>query len=203
MLGCQGRGRKDCCFLTKESAALGTYGLLFSLAYVFLLSVPSEALLLRARVGEYSMNLEGDEVVVSLKRQKNMPGGSVLRRRCRCKESPLTCPVHVAWPAVRDVTPGGLIFAGIGANAARCKLREMLSSLRVRDAQLYWTHDLRRGHAKDLQLSGTRPSCRMSLSDCFCHGQAPRCLKSCRPGSGEVPLSCHNWICIFWTGELV
>ena len=163
MLGCQGRGRKDCCS-HERIRSVGNVRALVSLAYVFLLSVLSEALLLRARVGEYSMNLEGDEVVVSLKRQKNMPGGSVLRRRCRCKESPLTCPVHVAWPAVRDVTPGGLIFAGIGANAARCKLREMLSSLRVRDAQLYWTHDLRRGHAKDLQLSGTRPSCRMSLS---------------------------------------
>ena len=39
-------------------------------------------------------------------------------------------------------------------NAALGSLRDMLSFLEVPEARHYRTHDLRRGHAEDLKLSG-------------------------------------------------
>lgn len=130
------------------------FGILFVLSYVYLLRLPSEALPLRVRTGPCNVNLEGDEVVITLQRRKNKPGGSRLARGCRCRASPLTCPVHVVWPAVKDLPDGALIFPGITANKARDRLREFLHAIGQRHAARYWTHDLRRGHAKDMQLSG-------------------------------------------------
>ena len=46
------------------------------------------------------------------------------------------------------------MFEGISAYDARTKLREMLSAAGVQGSESYRTHDLRRGHALDLQLSG-------------------------------------------------
>ena len=130
------------------------YGVLFVLSYVYLLRLPSEALPLRVRTGPCNISLEGNEVVITLQRRKNKPGGSRLARGCRCQASRLTCPVHTVWPLVRDLPDGALIFQGITAAIARSKLREFLHALGVQNWDKFWTHDLRRGHAKDMQLSG-------------------------------------------------
>ena len=50
---------------------------------------------------------------------------------------------------------GTLLFAGISATAAVKALREWLSEYcGVANAHLYRTHDIRRGHARDLQQAG-------------------------------------------------
>ena len=48
------------------------------------------------------------------------------------------------------------MFAGITASHAAVNLQVMLKNIGVEESYLYRTHDLRRGHARDLQLSGAR-----------------------------------------------
>ena len=66
-----------------------------------------------------------------------------------------TCPLHVLGPALDDASVGAPLFAGITPSKALKALRVMLAAVGVKDACTYGTHDLRRGHAKDLQLSGS------------------------------------------------
>ena len=49
---------------------------------------------------------------------------------------------------------GSRPFAGITPGAALRAIRRMLEGIGVKDAAAYRCHDLRRGHALDLQLSG-------------------------------------------------
>jgi len=65
-----------------------------------------------------------------------------------------TCPVHVVGEMVKGMRYGERPFAEISATAALSTLREALVGIGVASAQLYRCHDLRRGHAKDLQESG-------------------------------------------------
>ena len=54
----------------------------------------------------------------------------------------------------RDMPAGSRPFAGItSTQAVRC-LRALLQEMEVPEAGLYRTHDFRRGHAHDLQMSG-------------------------------------------------
>ena len=55
---------------------------------------------------------------------------------------------------VSDLAFGLWLFGGISAAVALRALREMLAALGVQGASLFRLHDLRRGHAKDLQESG-------------------------------------------------
>ena len=75
-------------------------------------------------------------------------------RGCWCAECKLTCPLHVLGPLVKQRGPGKKLFPGITAASALTMLREMLEVVGAQDARSYRTHDLRRGHAKDLQVSG-------------------------------------------------
>ena len=135
---------------------------LFLLAYVFLLRVPSEALpMVAAGAGcpddaqsVVSIDWERGQLTLKLKRRKNRQCGSCLVRTCWCKECPETCPVHVLGPWIAAAAPGAALFAGITPATAICTLRRMLADLDVKQAGLYRTHDLRRGHALDLQCSG-------------------------------------------------
>ena len=72
-----------------------------------------------------------------------------------------TCPVHQLGGMLRE-SDGQRLFEGITAASALAALREMLEDLRVPNAGSYRTHDFRRGHALDLQLSGAR------LVSCVC-----------------------------------
>ena len=137
-----------------------TFARLFLICYAFLLRLPSEGLPMRVAreetglIGQSYIIAKDDELVVVLARRKNKPGGSRLVRRCWCRECPQTCPVHVLGPIIRDWPEDVPLFDGISAYVARAKLREMLGALGVQESGSYRTHDLRRGHALDLQLSG-------------------------------------------------
>ena len=143
--------------LCSKSESLRPYGLLFLLTYCFLLRLPSEALPAVAGPDvacyghQSTLCLEGDELVLYLKRRKNKPNGSRLVRACWCRQSSVTCPVHVIGKALR---PGLPLFQGITPHLALVKLRECLVALTTPSAGDYRTHDLRRGHALDLQCSG-------------------------------------------------
>ena len=57
-------------------------------------------------------------------------------------------------PLLLKHSPGDPLFEGITAADALARLRAILVVLNVPNAADYRTHDFRRGHAKDLQLSG-------------------------------------------------
>ena len=76
-------------------------------AYIFLLRVPSECLpMVTPDVGDVCVHgksqshqsmiwADESQVVLCLRRRKNMPEGAKLTRRCWCSSCPLTCPVHI------------------------------------------------------------------------------------------------------------
>jgi len=127
---------------------------------VFLLRLPSEALPVVASgaegqvVSQAVITLAGDELVLVLQRRKNKPNGSRLVRKCWCKQCKRTCPIHVLGKFVQTCADGSQLFSGITAADALIALRHMLKSLGVPGHEAYRTHDLRRGHALDLQCSG-------------------------------------------------
>ena len=57
-------------------------------------------------------------------------------------------------PFLRGLAPGSRPFLGLTPARALQSLRSTLGDLGVDKAFQYRTHDLRRGHARDLQLSG-------------------------------------------------
>ena len=133
---------------------------LFLLSYSFLLRVPSEAIPVVAGRGraidgaQAVLSRDGNELVLVLRTRKNKRLGSRLVRGCWCRECAATCPVHVLGPLVDNITEGEPLFGQITAALALKALRTLLVALKVQDAGAYRTHDLRRGHALDLQLSG-------------------------------------------------
>ena len=135
--------------------------MLFLFAYTFLLRVPSEALpAVRVADADEAPSFQsalvlGDaELTLLLRRRKNRAQGSRLSRRCWCASCSTTCPVHALGPWVARFDSGRELFGGISAAGALRALREMLAALGVQGASLFRLHDLRRGHAKDLQESG-------------------------------------------------
>ena len=105
--------------------------------------------------GPCALSREGDWLVLRLERRKNKPRGSRLVRGCWCKESSTTCPVHVLGAVLDQRKDGERLFPGVTAAGALKVLRSALEQLGVPRADEYRTHDLRRGHAKDLQVAGT------------------------------------------------
>ena len=138
------------------------WGMLYLFAYVFMLRVPSEALpVVRGCIGLANNSLhgsmiflDGGHLCLKLARRKNKTGGSLLKRTCWCHQCQLTCPVHVLWPFFAKHVVGEKAFPGINAGGALKQLRLMLQLLDVKDFALFRCHDLRRGHAKDMQLNG-------------------------------------------------
>ena len=131
---------------------------LFLLAYSFLARLPSEALPVVSGRGR-ALNAHAvlwkseTELVLDLKVRKNTNHSCRIVRACLCKESAATCPLHVLGPLVDACPEGEPIFRGISRAAVLSALRRLLGEIGVADAGLYGTHDLRRGHALDLQLS--------------------------------------------------
>ena len=64
-----------------------------------------------------------------------------------------TCPIHVLGAAFNEYRQGEAVFSGITPSDALGNLRFLLSQVGVKDCMEFRTHDLRRGHALDLQLS--------------------------------------------------
>ena len=76
------------------------------------------------------------------------------------------CPIHVLWHgffAKLDV--GAKPWAQFSAGFANRSLRGALLELKIPNAPSFGTHDIRRGHAKDLQMSGA------TLSEILAAGQ--------------------------------
>ena len=132
------------------------FAALFLVTYIFLLRLPSEALPITCGkdTSSHCLFLEDESLVLTLSRRKNRPQGSRLTRGCWCSESAITCPVHAIGRVIEEVEPGTALFEGITSTAALTKLRETLQIAGVAKAGLYRCHDIRRGHAVDLQMSG-------------------------------------------------
>ncbi len=62
--------------------------------------------------------------------------------------------MHVVGKAVQELRAGQRLFDGITAGAALAGLREILACVGIKKASSYRCHDIRRGHALDLQLAG-------------------------------------------------
>ena len=133
---------------------------LYLFTYVFLLRLPSEALPAIAG-GEgcpdaHSILVcDGSKLTLTLQSRKNRPQGSQLTRGCWCSKSAATCPVRVLGRIVGSRSPGEPLFGGISSKRAATNLRHMLHETGVKKSSHYRTHDLRRGHARDLQLAGS------------------------------------------------
>ena len=147
----------------KERPEYLPYAALFLLAYTFLLRVPSEAL--PALVGgsadspsQSALTLDGDVLQLKLQRRKNKPHGSTLKRHCWCETCPRSCPIHVLAHILDGRSQGEELFGGMSAQDASKALKHMLGCVGVKCAGEYRLHDLRRGHARDLQLAGGRLS---------------------------------------------
>ena len=74
--------------------------------------------------------------------------------RCHKADGIMTCPVHHLWPFFELLPIGQSPFSGISPAKALAGLRELLGILKMKDAKSFRTQDLRRGHAKDMQLNG-------------------------------------------------
>ena len=111
------------------------------------------------------------ELILDLRVRKNTNGSCRITRTCLCSESVLTCPLHVLGPLVDACPEGQLLFPGMTRASVLAALRSLLGNIGVERATCNQTHDLRRGHALDLQLAGA-PLCAMwlevaSLSEIF------------------------------------
>ena len=149
------------CFYTfadEEQPEYPKFAMLFLLTYSFLLRLPSEALpSIRGNSGMASagnhkavLYRQDDDLFLKLSSRKNKPR----ERPCWCSQCSTTCPVHALWPFFEQLELGEKPFAGIAAGRAMQVLRSFMHSLGDRQHKLYRTHDLRRGHAKDLQMNG-------------------------------------------------
>jgi hypothetical protein len=171
----------------------------FLASYVFLLRAPSEGFPMRKGGGDdepqshqsvITFDKDEDEVwacncllllcnccrlqvVLRLAKRKNMPQGSVIRRSCWCRQCKRSCPVHVLWNFLDPLPVGATPFANLSGHVANKLLKECCAKLRVPHAAEVVCHDLRRGHAKDLQQAGA------SLREILDAGQwrSPRFLK--------------------------
>ena len=131
----------------------------FLTTYVFLVRMPSECLPIMvsdaSTRAHATMTVHDDCLVLELRRRKNKDGGSVLKRGCWCHKRTATCPVHVlgkyfrSCPTASCPTASGA-FAGFCARNALAILRGWLKHVKIDEASKYRTHDLRRGHTRDM-----------------------------------------------------
>ena len=143
--------------LAKSDRKIQRVAVLYTITYIFLLRLPSEALKLTAGQDSSPCHifLDDDELVVVLARRKNRANGSRLTRRCWCQSAKSICPVHVVGPLINTVRHGTPLFPRLTLSKALLELRRLLGILGVNQADMYRCHDIRRGHALDLQLAGS------------------------------------------------
>jgi hypothetical protein len=143
--------------LAKTDRKIQRMAVLYVITYIFLLRLPSEALKLTA--GQDSspceIFLDNDKLVIVLARRKNKANGSRLTRLCWCHSSKTTCPVHVVGVLINTLPHGTPLFPRVTQSKALLELRRVLGILDVDQAEIYRCHDIRRGHALDLQLAGS------------------------------------------------
>jgi hypothetical protein len=142
------------------------HAMLYRTAYAFLLRVRSEGLpIVSGAVGNADSpllpgthscwSMVGKSLVLKLRRRKNKPHGSVLRRPCSCKfVLACNCPVHGIGPWLKTLEPGSTPFAHISGAYALAELRRRLTLLGIPDAEKYVLQDFRKGHADDIRARG-------------------------------------------------
>ena len=86
--------------------------------------------------------------------------------------------MHVMGKLVESCAPGEALFEGITSHEALDKLRFMLAAVGVENPGLYRSHDIRRGHALDLQCAGGR-----NVFQCACHGSMGVCFRRAALGN--------------------
>jgi hypothetical protein len=138
--------------------------ILYVLAYVFMMRVPSELIPLRnggvglTGVAETTflstIQRNDSEVRIVLKRRKNAQKGDIVRRDCSCHLVKQLCPVHVVVPMLMAYGSGCRIFEGFTPAAATRMLRKHLVALKVVGAMTYTLHSFRRGAAQDVMEAG-------------------------------------------------
>ena len=136
--------------------------MLYMAAYSCLLRVRPEGLPLTVhRLGEggvpyRAIVVSPGHITVRLKRRKNLPMGSAIKRQCSCMECSDTCPVHVLGKWRNSLAPRSTPFQATTGQSALKALRERIKRLGSPCADTYRLHDFRRGHAQDLAASGAR-----------------------------------------------
>ena len=143
----------------REHAQYENFAMLFLLAYWFLSRLPSEALPAVAGRGTaldaQSVLWKTDtELILDLRVRKNTNTRCRITRTCMCSEAAVTCPLHVLGPLVDACPEGQSLFPGMNRTSVLRALRVLLDKVGVEKSSFYGTHDLRRGHALDLQLAG-------------------------------------------------
>ena len=94
-----------------------------------------------------------------LRRKNRQKGSGILKRKCSCRGGVNSCPVHMLWTKFfAELPEGSHPWAPVTPDVARKRLRQILVSLRVPNAQAYGTHDFRRGHA-DVSLAYISGTC--------------------------------------------
>ena len=68
----------------------------------------------------------------------------------------VTCPVHILGPYFASFSAGASPFVEFDSKSALAVLRGWLNAMGVKDSFKYRTHDLRRGHARDMMRAGSR-----------------------------------------------
>ena len=137
-----------------------TFAMAILCTYIFLLRLPSECLPIAVHCSgrpdgcPAALTCKDNTLTLDLKRRKNRPGGSRLTRLCWCRDSPETCLVHVLGAFVSKFEDGERPFGQWTASKVLERLRGLLADLGIENARLYRTHDIRRGHARDLQQRG-------------------------------------------------
>ena len=115
----------------------------------------------------------------------------------------VTCTLHAVKPLLASLHEGEEIFAGITLGDALAVLRMILRGVGLEKAGAHRTHDLHRGHALDLQLSGAcRCACGAGMLCLSCSVQAPPWQKFSLLGNGARQRSCSTWTCAGWSAML-
>lgn len=148
--------------LASEGRVGRRFALLYALAYIFLLRLPSEALIISvSSSGDFDAAAPASVVVTEsalglrLARRKNAERPTTWWRRCWCASSRISCPVHAIGACLASGARDRPLFAGITSAAATEGLRDALSKAGVVNANAYTTHAMRRGHAWDLLVGGS------------------------------------------------
>ena len=153
------------------------WGRLFYLAYVFILRLPSEALV-AVRAGPSDQLMKHSKLahqsaiglrefpdgkqflVLKLRTRKHTRGGAIIYRPCFCSSDVLACsglcPVHDFWRIVAAKTKAHapLFPSLINKNINRV-LKAMLANMGVEDAHKYSSHAFHRGASMELKRSSS------------------------------------------------
>jgi len=127
---------------------------LAAISRLFLLRVPSEALMLQWDGNHSKIQLTGNTAVITLMRRKNLATPSRLERNCCCEASGTKlCAVHWLHRLFRERTGEGRLFT-LSAHSFKMRMRQLAFECKISDASRLGTHAFRRGMAQDIVSAG-------------------------------------------------